>query len=139
MNIDLTGQTAVVTGVGRGIGLAGTRVLTASAAHVIAATRPSCAELDQLAAERTVTTFEVDLAVLGDRPEDVASGAAGAGSPPVIGGAGMSGAGASGAPLTCHSPGAVYLLAIGDRYTAGYGQQHKAAAGRRRRDAGDAR
>jgi NAD(P)-dependent dehydrogenase (short-subunit alcohol dehydrogenase family) len=34
--------------------------------------------------------------------------------------------------------GAVYLLAIGNRYTATYGQQHKAAACRCRRDAGDA-
>jgi NAD(P)-dependent dehydrogenase (short-subunit alcohol dehydrogenase family) len=78
MNIDLTGQTSVVTGAGRGIGLAVTRALTASGAHVIAGTRHSCAELDQLAAEGIVTTFEVDLAVLGARPEDVASGAAGA-------------------------------------------------------------
>jgi NAD(P)-dependent dehydrogenase (short-subunit alcohol dehydrogenase family) len=59
MNIDLTGQTAIVTGASRGIGLAVTRALTASGAHVIAGTRHSCAELDQLAAEGTVTTFEV--------------------------------------------------------------------------------
>jgi NAD(P)-dependent dehydrogenase (short-subunit alcohol dehydrogenase family) len=49
MNIDLTGQTAVVTGAGRGIGLAVTRARTASGAPVIAGTRPSCA------AEGTVT------------------------------------------------------------------------------------
>jgi NAD(P)-dependent dehydrogenase (short-subunit alcohol dehydrogenase family) len=65
MNIDLTRQTAVVTGAGRGIGLAVTRALTASAAHVIAGTRHCCAELDQLAAEGTVTTFEFDLAAPG--------------------------------------------------------------------------
>ncbi len=65
MNIDLTGQTAVVTGAGRGIGLAVTCALTASGAHVIAGTRHSCAELDQLAAEGTVTTFEVDVAAPG--------------------------------------------------------------------------
>ena len=72
MNIDLTGQTAVVTGAGRGIGRAGTRALTASGAHVIAGTRHSCAELDQLAAEGTVTTFEVDLAAPGG-PADLAA------------------------------------------------------------------
>jgi NAD(P)-dependent dehydrogenase (short-subunit alcohol dehydrogenase family) len=65
MNIDLTGQAAVVTGAGHGIGLAVTRALTASGAHVIAGTRHSCVELDQLAAEGTVTTFEVDLAAPG--------------------------------------------------------------------------
>jgi NAD(P)-dependent dehydrogenase (short-subunit alcohol dehydrogenase family) len=59
MNIDLTGQTAVVTGASRGTGLAVTRALTASGAHVIAGTRHSSAELDQLAAEGAVTTFEV--------------------------------------------------------------------------------
>jgi len=65
MNIDLTGQTAVVTGAGSGVGLAVTRALTASGAHVIAGTRHCCAELGQLAAEGTVTTFEFDLAVPG--------------------------------------------------------------------------
>ncbi len=70
----LTGQTAVVTGAGRGIGLAVTRALTASGAHVIAGTRHSCAELDQLAAEGTVTTLEVDLAVLGGPAELAALG-----------------------------------------------------------------
>jgi NAD(P)-dependent dehydrogenase (short-subunit alcohol dehydrogenase family) len=50
MNIDLTRQAAVVAGAGRGIGLAVTRALTASGAHVIAGTRRSCAGVDQLAA-----------------------------------------------------------------------------------------
>jgi NAD(P)-dependent dehydrogenase (short-subunit alcohol dehydrogenase family) len=69
MNIDLTGQTAVVTGAGHGTGLAVTRALTASGAHVIAGTRHSCAELDRLAAEGTVTTFEVALpAARGHQP-----------------------------------------------------------------------
>ncbi|MGA9832305.1 MAG: SDR family NAD(P)-dependent oxidoreductase, partial [Trebonia sp.] len=36
MNVDLTGQTAVVTGASRGIGLAVTRALAASGAHVVA-------------------------------------------------------------------------------------------------------
>jgi hypothetical protein len=59
MNIDLTGQAAVVSGAGRGIGLAVTRALTASGAHVIAGTPLSSAELDRLAAEGAVTTLEV--------------------------------------------------------------------------------
>ena len=88
MNIDLTGQTAVVTGAGRGIGLAVTRALTASGAHVIAGTRHSCAELDQLAAEGTVTTLEVDLAVLGGPAELAASGPAAEASQPGSSGAG---------------------------------------------------
>lgn len=60
MNIDLTGQTAVVTGASRGIGLAMTRALTASGARVIAGALHSSAEPDKLAAEGTVTAFEVD-------------------------------------------------------------------------------
>ena len=40
--------------------------------------------------------------------------------------------------VTTPKVGTVYLLAIGNRYTATYGQQHKAAACRCRRDAGDA-
>lgn len=59
MNIDLTGQADVVTGAGRGIGLAVTRSLTASGAHVIAGTPLSSAELDRLAAEGAATTREV--------------------------------------------------------------------------------
>jgi NAD(P)-dependent dehydrogenase (short-subunit alcohol dehydrogenase family) len=74
MSIDLTGQTAAVTGAGRGIGLAVTRALTASGAHVIAGTRHSSAELDQLAAEGTVTTLEVDLAAPGSPAELAALG-----------------------------------------------------------------
>jgi len=59
MNIDLTGQTAVVTGAARGIGLAVTRALTGSGAHVIAGALHSSAELGKLAAEGTVTAVEV--------------------------------------------------------------------------------
>jgi NAD(P)-dependent dehydrogenase (short-subunit alcohol dehydrogenase family) len=64
-NIDFTGQTAVVTGASRGIGLAVTRARTASGAHVVAGALHSSAELDKLAAEGTVTTPEVDLAAPG--------------------------------------------------------------------------
>jgi NAD(P)-dependent dehydrogenase (short-subunit alcohol dehydrogenase family) len=62
MNIDLTGQTAVVTGASRGIGLAVTRALAGSGAHVIAGALHSSAELATLAAEGTVTAAELDLA-----------------------------------------------------------------------------
>ena len=56
MNIDLAGQTAIVTGASRGIGLAVTRALAASGARVIAGALHSSAELDKLAAEGTVTS-----------------------------------------------------------------------------------
>jgi NAD(P)-dependent dehydrogenase (short-subunit alcohol dehydrogenase family) len=58
MNIDLTGQTAVVTGASRGIGHAVTRARTASGAHVIAGAPHSPAELDRLTADGTVTAPE---------------------------------------------------------------------------------
>jgi NAD(P)-dependent dehydrogenase (short-subunit alcohol dehydrogenase family) len=74
MHIDLTGQTAVVTGAGRGIGLAVTRALTGSGAHVIAGTRHSSAELGKLAAEGTVTVLEVDLGAPGGPAELAALG-----------------------------------------------------------------
>jgi NAD(P)-dependent dehydrogenase (short-subunit alcohol dehydrogenase family) len=61
MDIDLTGQATVVTGAGRGIGLVVTRALTASGARAIAGALHSSAELDKLAAEGTVTTFEAGL------------------------------------------------------------------------------
>jgi NAD(P)-dependent dehydrogenase (short-subunit alcohol dehydrogenase family) len=65
MKIDLTGQTAVVTGASRGIGLAGTRALTGSCAHVIAGAPHSSAEPGKLAADGTATTTEVNLAAPG--------------------------------------------------------------------------
>jgi NAD(P)-dependent dehydrogenase (short-subunit alcohol dehydrogenase family) len=65
LNIDLSGQTAVVTGASRGIGLAVTRALTASGARVIAGALHSSADLDQLAAEGLVTVREVDLSQPG--------------------------------------------------------------------------
>ena len=64
MNVDLTGQTAVVTGASRGIGLAVTRALAASGARVVAGALHSSAELSQLAAEGSVTISELDLAQL---------------------------------------------------------------------------
>jgi len=65
MKIDLTGQTAVVTGASRGIGLAGTRALTVSRAHVIAGALHSSAEPGKLAVDGTATTPEVNLAAPG--------------------------------------------------------------------------
>jgi NAD(P)-dependent dehydrogenase (short-subunit alcohol dehydrogenase family) len=61
MNADITGQTAVVTGASRGIGLAVTRALAASGARVIAGARKSSAELDALAAGGAVRVIEADL------------------------------------------------------------------------------
>jgi NAD(P)-dependent dehydrogenase (short-subunit alcohol dehydrogenase family) len=69
MNIDLTGQTAIVTGASRGIGLAVTRALTASGAHVIAGALHTSAELAELVTEGTVTAHEVDLAAPGGPAE----------------------------------------------------------------------
>jgi NAD(P)-dependent dehydrogenase (short-subunit alcohol dehydrogenase family) len=65
MNVDLAGQTAVVTGASRGIGLAVTQALAASGARVIAGARKSSAELDGLAAGGAVRVLEVDLAEPG--------------------------------------------------------------------------
>ena len=62
MNIDLSGQSAVVTGASRGIGLAVTGALVASGAHVTAGARESSAELDKVAADGSVQVVEADLA-----------------------------------------------------------------------------
>ena len=72
INVDLTGQTAVVTGASRGIGLAVTRVLAASGAHVVAGALHSSAELGKLAAEGSVTISELDLAAPGGPADLVA-------------------------------------------------------------------
>jgi NADP-dependent 3-hydroxy acid dehydrogenase YdfG len=61
MNIDLTGQTAVVAGASRGTGLGVTRARTTSGAPVTAWARRSSTGLDKLTAEGTVTALEVDL------------------------------------------------------------------------------
>src|ERR1700733_10597621 len=72
MNVDLTGQTAVVTGASRGIGLAVTRALAASGAHVVAGALHSSAELAKLAADGSVTISELDLAAPGGPADLVA-------------------------------------------------------------------
>ena len=61
MIIDLSEQTAIVTGASRGIGLAVTRALAGSGARVIAGALHSSAELGKLAAEGPVQILEVDL------------------------------------------------------------------------------
>jgi NAD(P)-dependent dehydrogenase (short-subunit alcohol dehydrogenase family) len=71
-SIDLTGQTAVVTGASRGIGLAITRALADAGAHVIAGALHSSAELSKLAAEGAATAVELDLAEPGGPAELVA-------------------------------------------------------------------
>jgi len=62
MNPDLTGQTAVVTGGSKGIGLAIVRALAGRGAHVIAGAKQSSAELDELARTGHVRAVEIDLA-----------------------------------------------------------------------------
>jgi NAD(P)-dependent dehydrogenase (short-subunit alcohol dehydrogenase family) len=62
MNIDLTGRSAVVTGASRGIGLAITRALVASGAHVTAGARKSSVELGKIAGDGRVQVVEADLA-----------------------------------------------------------------------------
>ena len=62
MDLDLKGRTAVVTGASRGIGLAIVRALAAAGAQVIAGSRGSSAELDDLVRTGPVQQLTVDLA-----------------------------------------------------------------------------
>ena len=62
MDVRLSGQTAVVTGGSKGIGLAVTRALANSGVHVITGAKKSSAELDDLAKTGHVRAVEVDLA-----------------------------------------------------------------------------
>jgi NAD(P)-dependent dehydrogenase (short-subunit alcohol dehydrogenase family) len=75
MDLHMKGQTAIVTGASRGIGLAVTRGLVAEGVNVTAAARKSSAELDELASTGMVQAVEVDLA----EPDGPASLVAGAG------------------------------------------------------------
>ena len=59
MDLDLNGKVAVVTGAGKGIGLAVTRALAAEGAQVVAGSR-STGSLDDI---KGVTPVAVDLAV----------------------------------------------------------------------------
>ncbi|HXW47528.1 MAG TPA: SDR family oxidoreductase [Streptosporangiaceae bacterium] len=62
MDLHLNGQTAVVTGASRGIGLAITRGLAAEGVRVTAGALKSSAELEELAGGGMVQVVEVDLA-----------------------------------------------------------------------------
>jgi NAD(P)-dependent dehydrogenase (short-subunit alcohol dehydrogenase family) len=62
MDLHLSGQTAIVTGASRGIGLAVTHGLVAEGVHVTAGALKSSAELDELADAGLVRVVEVDLA-----------------------------------------------------------------------------
>jgi len=62
MDLRLTGQTAIVTGASKGIGLAVTRGLADEGVRVTAGALKSSAELDELAKEGLVQVVEVDLA-----------------------------------------------------------------------------
>ena len=61
MDLDLAGRRAVVTGAGRGIGLAITTALAAEGVHVTAGSRTVTAELQALADTTSVTAVAVDL------------------------------------------------------------------------------
>jgi NAD(P)-dependent dehydrogenase (short-subunit alcohol dehydrogenase family) len=61
MELGLAGKTAVVTGAGRGIGLAVTRAFVREGASVVAGSREVSPELGLLAEAGLVTPFEVDL------------------------------------------------------------------------------
>ena len=72
MNADLSGQVALVTGAGRGIGLAVTRALVASGARVVAGSRKSTPELEELAEDGAVLVVEADLGEPGEPARMVA-------------------------------------------------------------------
>jgi len=62
MDLRLNGQTAIVTGASRGIGLAVTRGLVAEGVHVTGGALKTSAELDELSGNGLVRVVEVDLA-----------------------------------------------------------------------------
>jgi len=62
MDLELAGQTAIVTGGSKGIGLAVVRALAGSGAHVIAGANQPSAEMDELTKNEQVRFAEVDLA-----------------------------------------------------------------------------
>ncbi len=62
MDLGLAGQTAVVTGGSKGIGLAVVRALADGGVHVVTGAKDSSADLDELTAAGQVRTLRVDLA-----------------------------------------------------------------------------
>ena len=75
MDLLLKGKTAIVTGAGKGIGLAITQALADEGAHVIAGSRTRTAEIEKLEAGDGVTFVAVDLASV-DGPPALAAAAA---------------------------------------------------------------
>ncbi|WP_436757820.1 SDR family NAD(P)-dependent oxidoreductase [Streptosporangium sp. V21-05] len=62
MDLKLRGKVAVVTGAGKGIGLAITQALVEEGVHVVAGSRRSTPELEELGQKGSVQVIEVDLA-----------------------------------------------------------------------------
>ena len=73
VDLELTGKRVVVTGAGRGIGLAVTRGFVTEGAHVVAGSRTVSSELKELASEGSVTPVQVDLAT-SDGPARLSGG-----------------------------------------------------------------
>ena len=74
MDLGLNGKRAVVTGASKGIGLAITRSLVDEGVVVVAGSRHTTAELDELTEGRRVVAVKVDLATPGG-PADLVGAA----------------------------------------------------------------